>query len=165
MQNRHVKHALYIVAGLLIMLGLHFYESENRGDSSIKAISLAKTEKMEWVVDLAKMGPLKYYLEPNVMSLYLRIQDTPKNKTLTYQMENLDGVVTQASKKSIWRPIMPGDTLKSRGRGYNPLFLELHFPREKVSQYAVQQGTIRILADRQQAAEITVRIINSKYKS
>ena len=60
---------------------------------------------------------------------------------------------------------MPGDTLKSRGRGYKPLFLELHFPREKVSQYAVQQGTIRILADRQQAAEITVRIINSKYKS
>ena len=55
MQNRHVKHALYIVAGLLIMLGHHYYESENRGDSSIKAISLAKTEKMECVFDFAEM--------------------------------------------------------------------------------------------------------------
>lgn len=164
MQNRLVKHAVYILAGFLIMLGLHFYESENRGDSSIKAISLAKTEKMEWVVDLAEMGSLKYYLEPNVMSLYLRIRDTPENKTITYQIENLDSIVTQASKKSVWHPIMPGDAVKSRSRGYSPLFLELHFPRENVSRYAVQQGTIRILADTQQAAEITVKIINSNYK-
>ena len=164
MLKRPIKYVSFLVLGFLLMLGLHFYEGENRGDSSIKSLSLAKTEKLEWVVDLAEMGSLKYYLEPNVMSLYLRIQDPPKGKTLTYEIKDLEGVVTQASKKSIWKPVFPGDTLTAKNRGYTPLFLELHFPRAKVHQYEVQQGTIRILADSRKAADVAVRIINSNYK-
>ena len=65
---------LLVLAAVMVMILLSSFKTQNEGDRSLKKIVLNKNKSFEYTVDVGKMGLLKYWLEPNVISVALRFQ-------------------------------------------------------------------------------------------
>ena len=115
------------------------------------------------MVDLGKEGGLKYFVQPNVYSAYLRLQPQTKNAKLTCRGEGLEMILSQGSKKGVWEKLNEQQVLQKQF-GALPLSVELRVPRESVKQYHVGKGAIKLYEGDKLYATIAVEVVNSRYK-
>ncbi len=155
--DRLVKRVLAFVAMVLLMLGLAFFRSENDYDKLYYKSGLARGQQLHCVVDLSREGRLKQCLQPNIYTLYLRLQLKDKDIRLRCEAEGVAMLLSQGSKKGLWRQLEPGDVLQLQ-RGRLPLSAELYVARDTVAQ----QGKIKFY-DEQGAlyATVLIDIVNS----
>ena len=85
-------------------------------------------------------------------------------KDLRYQLHDLDAQVSQAGKKSVWKPVDEKTVLKIDRRQILPLNLDIVLPKEKTKQYLVKEGKVILMAADMPVSEVKFRVINSRYK-
>ncbi len=155
--DRLVKRVLAFVAMVLLMLGLAFFRGENDYDKLYYKAGLARGQQLHCVVDLSREGRLKQCLQPNIYTLYLRLQLKDKAIRLRCEAEGVAMLLSQGSKKGLWRQLEPGEVLQLQ-RGRLPLSAELYVARDTVAQ----QGKIKFY-DEQGAlyATVLIDIVNS----
>lgn len=168
MSKKTMKRLLIAFLAFCMMFVFNYLREENRGDIDWQVINLPQDRKVVCVVDVNEMGFLKRHLEPDVISLYFRVKGVPKGEPMTFALDNLTTQVSQGSKKKIWKLLEPGDPLlPGKGMGKNkpmPFNLELTYPKDKIGQYHVHEGKVRLLSGDKELSEITVQVINSRYK-
>lgn len=115
-------------------------------------------------IDLAQFGFFKYHLEPDIIAVHLRFKNVAGRKELRYRLQNLKAQVSQAGKKSVWKPVDEKTVLKTDRRQTLPLNLDIVLPKDKTKQYLVNEGKVLHTAADMLVSEVTFRVINSRYK-
>lgn len=161
--NRKIISIVLVILTILAMFMLEKFTDENKSDKVYQKIDLTQNYITDCTIDINDMGIVKYYIEPNIISVYLRIKVDKNAKNLSYTTENLDVIVSQGTKKGIWPKLKPEDELEKNKKNIVPLNLELRLPNENIHQYNVSQGKVKILSNQQVIGEININIINSKY--
>lgn len=157
MDKQLIRRVLVFVAMALLMLGLAFFRSENDYDKLYYKADLVRGQKLHCTVDISREGWLKQCLQPNIYTLYLRLQPKDKAVRLRCETEGLTMLLSQGSKKGLWRQLEPGEFLQLQ-RGRLPLSAELYVARDA----AAQQGKIKFY-DEQGAlyAAVLVDVVKS----
>lgn len=162
MKNR-LRKIFFFLAAVLVMIGLNAMRSENAGDRIYHKIKINDKINETVVVDIGKMGTFKYYLEPEITTIYFRVDAKHEIKELTYTTENLDAIISQTSKKGIWEKINEEDKLIRNRNRYFPVNLELKIPYSSVHQYNVHEGSLKIKSGDAIVKNINLQVINSRY--
>lgn len=170
MRKSAVSKLVFLLIGFLVMVGLNSMRQVNRGDSHRFKAELGKPTN-EFVIDLAQCGLIKYYMQPNVTSVYIAMQPEQNNdkgqlsQKYTYKLKKSKDIsifVSQNSKKGIWTEAKENVPLKLSRRGV-PLNLEVEVPRAKVYCHDVAQAQIDLLVDGVEKSTVNLKVINSKY--
>lgn len=164
MKNNKIMFAILLVVGcLLAVLGGMFKEG-NDGERYVYRFELKEKADYEEVIDLAEQGALKYYLQPNIISVQGRFKNGNLQEPLRAEFVGLPGYVSQGSKKSYWPEAKPGDSLKVRAKGYSHLNVEVELPRSAVYAYDVGTAALKIKDADGKLMTVKFRFINSKYR-
>lgn len=163
MDKQWWKRIALFIAMLGFMFALLLVREMNVHDKGFTKLQLAKDAQVSYVVDLGKEGGLKYLVQPNVYSAYLRLQPQKKNVKLTCRGEGLEMMLSQGSKKGVWEKLNAQQVLQKQF-GALPLSVELRVPRESVKQYHVGKGAIKLYEGEKLYATIAVEVVNSRYK-
>lgn len=161
------KKWLKRIALFCLMLGFMFALLELRAtndyDRDFVKFKLPRDSQAHYVIDLGKEGGLKYFVQPNVYTVYFRLQPQEKNVKLTCRSEGVQMILSQGSKKGIWTKLTPQQELYKE-RGVFPVSAELYVPRASVKQHAVAKGKLMFYEGEKLYATILVEIVNSRYK-
>lgn len=163
MDKNLYKKLLCFLFAMLVMFGLMQYRNENDNDKDFAKLKLEQGQTAHYVIDLGKEGSLKYLLEPNVYTVYFRLQPKDKPAKLSCISEGAHMMLAQSSKKGIWVELKPKQKLRW-DKGTVPLNIELYVPRENVKRYHVGEGKLRLYADDKPYAVVAVELVNSRYK-
>ncbi|WP_405379502.1 hypothetical protein [Phascolarctobacterium sp.] len=144
-----------------LMVAMTTLRSENNKDRLFSKVALEQGKAVKLTVDLGKQGEIKYRVNPNVYTLYLRIAATADK--LQVEGSGMEMFLSQGTKKGIWTALEPTDILKQR-RGELPLNVELKVPREKLERYHVAQGVLCFSDTRGEYGRINIEVVNSKAK-
>ena len=155
---------LLVLAAVMVMILLSSFKMQNEGDRSFKKIVLNKNKSVEYTVDVGKMGLLKYWLEPNVFSVALRCQTEDDTLKLRCETEGVDAIISQGSKKGIWKKLKSEDVLVKRSKNTVPINLEIAVPSKNIYRRNVQEGKIKIWNQDELYSVINLKIINSRYQ-
>lgn len=163
MDKKWLKKIALFCAMLGVMFALLLVREMNAHDKGFTKLPLARNAQATYVVDLGKEGGLKYFVQPNVYSAYLRLQPQKKNVKLTCRGEGMEMILSQGSKKGVWEKLGAQQVLQKQF-GALPLSVELRVPRESVKQYHVGKGAIKLYEGEKLYATIAVEVVNSRYK-
>ena len=155
-----------IVAFLLmaaVMVGLVFFRSENNYDKHYFRAKLARGQEVHCRIDLGKEGELKYLLQPNIYTLYLRLLPEDKQAQLRCEGEGLQMLLSRSSKKGLWKKLAPDEMIKQY-KGQMSVSAELYFSLEQLQKYHVQQGKIKFYDAKGLYGTVVVDVINSRVK-
>ena len=155
---------LLVLAAVMVMILLSSFKTQNESDRSLKKIVLNKNKSFEYTVDVGKMGLLKYWLEPNVISVALRFQTEDDTLKLRCETECVDAIISQGSKKGIWKKLKSEDVLVKRSKNTVPITLEIAVPSKNIYRRNVQEGKIKIWNQDELYSVINLKIINSRYQ-
>lgn len=158
------KKILLVLAAVMVMILLSSFKMQNEGDRSFKKIVLNKNKSVEYTVDVGKMGLLKYWLEPNVFSVVLRCQTEDDTLKLRCETEGVDVIISQGSKKGIWKKLKSEDVLVKRSKNTVPINLEIAVPSKNIYRRNVQEGKIKIWNQDELYSVINLKIVNSRYQ-
>lgn len=161
--NKILKNIVLVIGILGAMFLLGNFKEENNFDRYFKSIDLTQNKKIEYEIDINKMGQLKRYLQPEVLSLHLRLKNEHKFSNLSFKFENLQAIVSQNSKKSEWKEIIPGEILKTEGKNIL-LNLEVSVPSNTYKVYNFNTGKIFITSNDKIVKEIRLNFVDSRYK-
>ena len=163
--NRKIISIVLVILTILAMFMLEKFTDENKSDKVYQKIDLTQNYITDCTIDINNMGIVKYYIEPNIVSVYLLIKVDKNARNLSYTTEKLDVIVSQGTKKGIWPKLNPEDELEKNKKNIRPLNLELRLPNEDIHQYNISQGKVKIIDKQKVIGEININIINSKYKN
>ena len=158
------KKILLVLAAVMVMILLSSFKMQNEGDRSFKKIVLNKNKSVEYTVDVGKMGLLKYWLEPNVFSVALRCQTEDDTLKLRCETEGEDAIISQGSKKGIWKKLKSEDVLVKRSKNTVPINLEIAVHSKNIYRRNVQEGKIKIWNQDELYSVINLKIVNSRYQ-
>ena len=161
--NRKIISIVLVILTILAMFMLEKFTDENKSDKVYQKIDLTQNYITDCTIDINNMGIVKYYIEPNIVSVYLRIKVDKIGRASC--REKLDVIVSQGTKKGIWPKLNPEDELEKNKKNIIPLNLELRLPNEDIHQYNISQGKVKIIDKQKVIGEININIINSKYKN
>ena len=151
--------ALFI-AMLAVMFVMTGIRSENARDRLNAKINLTKGKTATCTVDLGQQGVVKKLFNPNMYTLYLRLQ-TDSKEPLLCSGSDMEMFLSQGTKKGIWTELLPSDALKSRS-GRIPLNVELRVPREALKNHDVAQGVLKFYSGQEEYARVIIKVINSE---
>ena len=109
--NRKIISIVLVILTILAMFMLEKFTDENKSDKVYQKIDLTQNYITDCTIDINDMGIVKYYIEPNIISVYLRIKVDKNAKNLSYTTENIDVIVSQVNKKGIWPKLKKEDDL------------------------------------------------------
>ena len=112
---------------------------------------------------LGKEGELKYFLQPNIYTLYLRLLPEDKQAQLRCEGEGLELLLSHSSKKGLWRKLAPDEMMKPY-KGQLGLSAELYFSPDQLKKRHVQQGKIKFYDAKGLYGTVVVDVINSRVK-
>ena len=150
------------LAMVAVMFGMTAIRPENTKDRLNAKINLTAGKTVTYTVDLGKQGAIKQFLNPNIYTLYLRLQ-TDTKEPLRCNASGMEMFLSQGTKKGIWNELKPEETLKSRGKWIS-LNVELRVPREALKEHDVGQGTLQLYAGQKEYAQVIIRVVNSQVK-
>ena len=101
MNKQMLKRVLAFVLMAAVMVGLVFFRSENNYDKHYFRAKLARGQEVHCRIDLGKEGELKYLLQPNIYTLYLRLLPEDKQAQLCCECEGLQMLLSRSSKKGL----------------------------------------------------------------
>lgn len=164
MNKKMYKKLLCFLSAMLVMFGLMLYRSENDNDKDFAKLKLEQGQTAHYVVDLGKEGSLKYLLEPNIYTVYFRLQPKDKPEKLSCTSEGLHMMLSQSSKKGVWVELKPQQNLRM-DKGSLPLNVELYVPREDVKRYHVGEGKLKLYTGDKVYATLVLEVVNSRYQA
>lgn len=163
MNKKMLKRVLAFVLMAAVMVGLVFFRSENNYDKHYFRAKLARGQEVHCRIDLGKEGELKYLLQPNIYTLYLRLLPEDKQAQLRCECEGLQLLLSRSSKKGLWKKMAPNEMIKQY-KGQMSVSAELYFSPEQLKQRNVQQGKIKFYDAKGLYGTVVVDVINSRMK-
>ena len=160
MSKKWVGRISIFIAMLAVMFVMTGIRSENARDRLNAKINLTKGKTATCTVDLGQQGVVKKLLNPNMYTLYLRLQ-TDSKEPLLCSGSDMEMFLSQGTKKGIWTELLPSDALKSRN-GWIPLNVELRVPREALKKQDVAQGVLKFYSGQEEYARVIIKVINSE---
>ena len=160
MSKKWLRRMALFIAMLAVMFVMTGIRSENARDRLNAKINLTKGKTATCTVDLGQQGVVKKLLNPNMYTLYLRLQ-TDSKEPLLCSGSDMEMFLSQGTKKGIWTELLPSDALKSRN-GWIPLNVELRVPREALKKQDVAQGVLKFYAGQEEYARVIIKVINSE---
>ena len=160
MSKKWVGRISIFIAMLAVMFIMTGIRSENARDRLNAKINLTKGKTATCTVDLGQQGVVKKLLNPNMYTLYLRLQ-TDSKEPLLCSGSDMEMFLSQGTKKGIWTELLPSDALKSRS-GRIPLNVELRVPREALKNHDVAQGVLKFYSGQEEYARVIIKVINSE---
>lgn len=165
MNKLNMKNLLLALMAMLVVFGMGIFKGQINGDRTFHKFTMEQGGEYTYTIDVGKMGAIKYMVEPNIMTLYLRCKVPENVKELRCEIDGIENFASQGSKKGVWKEVTPSCVLKKGAWGdFVPLNLELAVPREDVKRYDVAQGKVRFSNVGKPFATLNVQIINSAYK-
>lgn len=164
MKNNKIMFLVLFAAGCVLAFCAGIFKENFEGERVVYKFALKENAEYEEVIDLAEQGPLKYYLQPNIISVQGRFKNRNLQEPLRAEFTGLPGYVSQGSKKSYWPEAKPNDALTVRAKGYSFLNVEVELPRASVYVYDVGKATLKIRDTADKLTTVKFRFINSKYK-
>ena len=159
MSKKWVGRISIFIAMLAVMFVMTGIRSENARDRLNAKINLTKGKTATCTVDLGQQGVVKKLLNPNMYTLYLRLQ-TDSKEPLLCRGSDMKMFLSQGTKKGIWNELKADEPLKARGK-WLPLNVELRVPREALNKHDVAQGTLKFYAGQREYAQVIIKVINS----
>ena len=159
MSKKWVGRISIFIAMLAVMFVMTGIRSENARDRLNAKINLTKGKTATCTVDLGQQGVVKKLLNPNMYTLYLRLQ-TDSKEPLLCRGSDMEMFLSQGTKKGIWNELKADEPLKARGK-WLPLNVELRVPREALNKHDVAQGTLSFYAGQKEYAQVIIKVINS----
>lgn len=163
MNKQMLKRVAAFLLMAAVMVGLVFFRSENNYDKHYFRAKLARGQEVHCRIDLGKEGELKYLLQPNIYTLYLRLLPEDKQAQLRCEGEGLQLLLSRSSKKGLWRKLAPDEMIKQY-KGQLGVSAELYFSPEQLKQRHVQQGKIKFYDAKGLYGTVVVDVINSRVK-
>lgn len=163
MNNKLLKRVLAFGLMAAVMVGLVFFRSENNYEKYYFRAKLARGQEVHCQIDLGKEGELKYLLQPNVYTLYLRLLPEDKQAQLRCEGEGLQLLLSSSSKKGLWRKLASDEMIRQY-KGQLGLSAELYFSPEQLKKRHVQQGKIKFYDAKGLYGTVVVEVINSRVK-
>ena len=160
MSKKWLRRMALFIAMLAVMFVMTGIRSENARDRLNAKINLNKGKTATCTVDLGQQGVVKKLFNPNMYTLYLRLQ-TDSNEPLLCSGSDMEMFLSQGTKKGIWTELLPSDALKSRN-GWIPLNVELRVPREALKKQDVAHGVLKFYAGQEEYARVIIKVINSE---
>ena len=165
MNKLNAKNILFALLAMLMIFAMGIFKGQINGDRSFHRLNLEQGGEYNYTLDIGKMGVVKYFVEPNVMTLYLRCKVPASVQDLRCEIEGIENFASQGSKKGVWKAIAEDEVLKIEPKGkIIPLNLEIAVPRENVYKRDVANGKIHFYSGNKSFATLNVDIINSKYQ-
>ena len=159
MSKKWLRRMALFIAMLAVMFVMTGIRSENARDRLNAKINLTKGKTATCTVDLGQQGVVKKLFNPNMYTLYLRLQ-TDSKEPLLCSGSDMEMFLSQGTKKGIWTELLPSDALKSRS-GRIPLNVELRVPREALKNHDVAQGVLKFYSGQKEYAQVIIKMINS----
>ena len=159
MSKKWLLRIVLFLAMIAVMFGMTAIRSENARDRLNAKINLTKGKTATCTVDLGQQGVVKKLLNPNMYTLYLRLQ-TDSKEPLLCGGSDMEMFLSQGTKKGIWNELKADEPLKARGK-WLPLNVELRVPREALNKHDVAQGTLKFYAGQREYAQVIIKVINS----
>lgn len=163
MNKQMLKRAAAFLLMAAVMVGLVFFRSENNYDKHYFRAKLARGQELHCRIDLGKEGELKYLLQPNIYTLYLRLLPEDKQAQLRCEGEGLQLLLSRSSKKGLWDKLQSDEMMKLY-KGQLGVSAELYFSPEQLKQRHVQQGKIKFYDAHGLYGTVVVDVINSRVK-
>lgn len=163
MNKTIIKKMTLAALAVTIMVLLGLFKAQNDGDRSFHRIDLSKNDNVECSIDVGRMGLLKYWLEPNVFTVALRCRTGDDTLKLHCEVEGMDAIISQGSKKGLWKKLSSEDVLVKRSKNIIPINLEVAVPSKNIYRKNVQTGQIKIWNNDELYSVINLKIVNSKY--
>lgn len=162
--NKYIwlKRTVLFILALMIMFILAAFRKENNYDKEYYKLNLERGQKQQCLIDLGRQGNLKYLLQPNIYTVYLRLQLPDDAANIHCESEGITMLLSQSSKKGYWQELEHKQPLQ-RFREALPVSAELYFPKEEIKQYRVKQGKIKFYDNNGLYAQVELNVINSKY--
>ena len=73
-------------------------------------------------------------------------------------------IISQSSKKGIWKKLKSEDVLVKRSKNTVPINLEIAVPSKNIYRRNVQEGKIKIWNQDELYSVINLKIVNSRYQ-
>ena len=164
MNKFNVKSLLLAGLAVLVVFGMGVFKGQINGDRTFHKFTMQQGGEYAYTMDVGKMGIVKYLVEPNIMTLYLRCKVPANVQDLRCEVEGIENFASQGSKKGVWKKLNSSDILeKGQWEDFVPLNLELAVPREAIYKHNVANGKIHFYSGNKSFATLNVDIINSKY--
>ena len=163
MNKQMLKRVVAFLLMAAVMVGLVFFRSEHNYDKHYFRAKLARGQEVHCRIDLGKEGELKYLLQPNIYTLYLRLLPEDKQAQLRCEGEGLQMLLSRSSKKGLWRKLQPDEMIKQY-KGQMSVSAELYFFFFFLKQRNVQQGLILFYDAKGLYGTVVVDVIISRVK-
>jgi len=164
MNKFNVKSLLLAGLAMLVVFSMGAFKGQINGDRTFHKLTMKQGGEYAYTMDVGKMGIVKYLVEPNIMTLYLRCKVPANVQDLRCEIEGIENFASQGSKKGVWKKLTSTDVLKQGQWGdFVPLNLEIAVPREAIYKHNVANGKIHFYSGNKSFATLNVDIINSKY--
>lgn len=165
MSKLNAKNILLALLAMLMIFVMGIFKGQINGDRSFHRLNLEQGGEYNYTLDVGKMGVVKYFVEPNVMTLYLRCKVPANVQDLRCEIEGIETFASQGSKKGVWKKLTSSDVLKKGQWGdFIPLNLELALSRDNIYKYDVACGKIRFYDGENPYSTLDIKIVNTKFK-
>lgn len=165
MNKFNVKTVLLVLMMFVVVFGMGMFKTQINGDRTFHKFALKEGANNTYVLDVGKMGIVKYLVQPNIMTVYLRCKVPAQVGALRCEVEGIENFASQGSKKGVWKQVSSTDVLeKGQWGDFVPLNLEIAVPREDIYKRNVANGKIHFYSGNNSFATLNVAIINSKYQ-
>ncbi len=159
-----LKRIALFVFMIAVMFGLTVFKDQNRNDRASKKFALQEGKTITTTVDLGKQGSLKMLLNPNIYTIYGRVEPGTNAKLRCEgSSDNMSMMLSQGTKKGIWDVLQPNETLKKR-RNSTTLNVELYVPKEALQNKDVAQGELKFYDGDKLYSTVIVKVVNSAAK-
>ena len=164
MSKLTTKNILLSLLAMLMIFAMGLFKGQINGDRSFHRLNLEQGGEYTYTLDVGKMGVVKYLVEPNVMTIYLRCKVPAGIEDLRCEVTGVENFASQGSKKGVWKAVVKDEILKVEPKGKTiPLNLEIAVPRDDVYKYDVGVGKVTFTNEGATYAVLNIKIINSKY--
>lgn len=164
MNKFNMKTVLLVLMMFVVVFGMGMFKTQINGDRTFHKFSLKEGANNTYVLDVGKMGIVKYMVQPNIMTIYLRIKVPAEVEALRCEVDGIENFASQGSKKGVWNKLASADVLKKGQWGdFVPLNLELAVPRDDVYRHNVADGKVKFYDGNKEYTTLNIKVINSKY--
>lgn len=161
-ENNKIKSFAVLFLTLFITISLSKFKI-NDGDRVWFTLNVQDEANKTVTVDIAKLNPIKYYLQPGTISLYGRIKNPTGQRDLNAEFIGTEGFVSQGSKKSRWTKLRPTDRLDYDRQGNIRISIEMRLPYSEIRQHKIKEADLNIRSEGETIARVHFNIINTKY--
>lgn len=161
--KRTILMTLFFLLAIGIAVGAGVFRDINDEERGSFTFQIPEEKKQIIIIDLAKQGLLKYYLQPGTLTIYGRGKNILQDTEIYTKFYGVKGFLSQGSKKNIWAELKEDVPLKSRKNGIVPINIEVEIPYTSTRQYEAGRAVLEFWNDSQLLHSIHFQFINSNY--